>query len=75
MRAAGLCVAVLVVASILPACRQEISGVRFPTHRVSYHSGAKRGEVTTEAIHVNGGLRPGELAAKPADFAPDLPSR
>jgi hypothetical protein len=54
---------------------REISGVRFPTHRVKYLSGLKRGEVTTEAIHVNVGLRPQELAAKPADFAPDLGRR
>jgi hypothetical protein len=51
---------------------KEISGVRFSTHRVNYHSGVKRGEATTEAIHVNSGLRPQELASKPADFAPDI---
>ena len=51
---------------------KEISGVRFSTHRVNYHSGVKRGEVTTQAIHVNVGLRPQDLAAKPADLAPDL---
>jgi hypothetical protein len=54
---------------------KEISGVRFPTHRVKYLSGVKRGEVTTEAIRVNVGLRSQELAAKPAGFAPDLPGR
>ena len=52
---------------------KEISGVRFPTRRVNYHSGVKRGEVTSEAIHVNAGLRAQDLAAKPADFAPDIP--
>ena len=54
---------------------KEISGVRFPTHKVKFLSGVKRGEVTTAAIRVNTGLRPQELAAKPADFAPDIPSR
>jgi len=54
---------------------KEISGVRFPTHRVKYHSGVKRGEVTTEAIYVNVGLRPQDLAAKPADLAPDMRRR
>jgi len=54
---------------------REISGVRFSTRRVNYHNGVKRGEATTEAIHVNVGLRPQELAAKPADFAPDIPPR
>ena len=53
----------------------EISNVRFPTHRVNYHSGVKRGEVTAETIHVNVGLRRQDLAAKPADFAPDIPHR
>lgn len=54
---------------------REISGVRFPTHRVSYHSGVKRGEVTTADIHVNVGLRSQELATIPPDFAPDISSR
>ena len=53
----------------------EVSGVRFPTHRVNYHSGVKRGEVTTEEVRVNTGLRAQDLAAKPVDFAPDLPRR
>jgi hypothetical protein len=51
---------------------KEISGVRFPTHRVSYHSNVKRGEVTTEDIRVNSGLSPDDLAAKPTDMMPDL---
>jgi hypothetical protein len=52
---------------------REISGVRFPTRRVNYQSGVKRGEVTTGDIHVNAGLRAQDLAAKPADAAPDIP--
>jgi hypothetical protein len=52
---------------------KEISGVRFPIHRVNYLSGLKRGEATTEALHVNAGLRPLDLAAKPPDFAPQIP--
>jgi hypothetical protein len=54
---------------------KQISGVRFPTRRVNFHSGVKRGEVTTEDVRVNVGLRPQDLALKPADFAPDIPSR
>lgn len=54
---------------------KEVSGVRFPTRRVSYHSDVKRGEVTTEDIRVNGGLSPKDLAAKPADFMPDITRR
>ena len=51
---------------------KEFSGVRFPTHRVNFHSGVKRGEVFASEIRVNGGLRPADLAAKPADFAPQI---
>src|SRR4029450_5530021 len=40
-----------------------------------YLSGVKRGEVTTEDIRVNVGLRLPDLVAKPADFAPDIPNR
>jgi len=54
---------------------KEVSGVRFSTHRVNYHSDVKRGEVTTEDIRVNSGLRPPELASKPVDFAPDISRR
>jgi hypothetical protein len=54
---------------------KEVSGVRFPTHRVNYLSGVKRGEVTTADIRVNAGLRQQDLAAKPADLAPDRPRR
>jgi hypothetical protein len=54
---------------------REFSGVRFPTHRVNYHSGVNRGEVTTEIVQVNAGLKPKELATKPADFSPEIPRR
>jgi len=53
---------------------KEVSGVRFPTHRVNYQSGLKRGEVTTSDIRINADLRVQDLAAKPADFAPDIPA-
>jgi hypothetical protein len=54
---------------------KEISGVRFPTHRVNYLSGVKRGELTTADIRINVGLQKQALAATPADFAPDIPRR
>jgi hypothetical protein len=54
---------------------REISGLRFPTDRMNYHSGVKRGEVRTEDIRINVGLRKQDLAAKPADLAPDIPRR
>jgi len=52
---------------------KEVSGVRFPMRRVNYHSGLKRGQVNTGTIRVNAGLRAEDLAAKPPDFAPDIP--
>ena len=52
---------------------RAFAGVRFPTSRVKYLTGMKRGEVTTEALHVNVGLKPEQLATKPADFAPEVP--
>jgi hypothetical protein len=52
---------------------KEFSGVRFPTHKVKYISGVNRGETRTESIHVNTGLRPEDLAAKPSDFSPEIP--
>jgi hypothetical protein len=52
----------------------EIAGVRFPTRWANYHNGAKLAEETAEqAIRVNVGLTPRELAARPANFAPDIP--
>jgi hypothetical protein len=42
---------------------------------MNYHSGVKRGEVRTEDIRINVGLRKQDLAAKPADLAPDIPRR
>jgi hypothetical protein len=54
----------------------EVEGVRFPTQRANYHAGVKLAEETTEeAIRVNEGLKPQELAAKPADFAPVIPRK
>jgi len=54
---------------------KEIAGVRFPIRKVKSISGVNRGETMTETIRVNTGLRPQDLAAQPADFAPDIPPR
>jgi len=51
----------------------QVAGVLFPTKRANYHNGVKLGEITNAAIQVNIGLKPQELSAKPADFAPDIP--
>src|ERR1051325_11070636 len=45
---------------VRPKCGMNdggFSGVRFPTHRVNYHSGVNRGEGTTEIIQINTGLK------------------
>ena len=49
---------------------KDFSGVRFPMKRANYHDGVNRGEVTTESLRMNAGLKQAELAAKPADFMP-----
>jgi hypothetical protein len=54
---------------------KEYAGVRFPMRRANYLSDVKRGEVITETIRVNTGLRPQDLADKPANLAPDIPRR
>ena len=52
----------------------EVAGIRFPTQRANYHSGVKLAELKTEpTIRINMGLKPGDLAAKPANFVPDIP--
>jgi hypothetical protein len=52
----------------------EVAGVRFATKRANYHSGVKLAEETDQGtIRINAGLTPQQLAAKPADFAPDIP--
>lgn len=51
-------------------------GIRLPTRRANYHSGAKLAEEVSQGpIRINGGLRPEELAAKPSNFAPVIPGR
>jgi hypothetical protein len=54
---------------------KEVAGVRFPTHLANYHNGTRLAQQTGENIRVNVGLTPQELAAKPADFAPDISHR
>lgn len=54
---------------------KEVSGVRFPTRRINYLRGMRRGEVTTSVITVNVGLRPQDLAAKPVVFTPEIALR
>ena len=55
----------------------EVAGVRFPTQRANYHNGLKLAEITAEgaSIRVNVGLTAQELAAKPADFMPEIPRK
>jgi len=50
-----------------------VAGIHFPTKRSNYHEGLKLGTVAEATIRVGVGLTVEQLAAKPADFAPDLP--
>jgi hypothetical protein len=51
-------------------------GIHFPTKRANYHSGVKLAEEISQGpIRINSGLKPEELATKPADFAPAIPGR
>ena len=49
------------------------ASVHLPTRRANYHNGLKLGEITDATIRVNLGLTIQQLAAKPPDFAPDIP--
>jgi hypothetical protein len=40
----------------------DVSGIRLLTQRANYLSGVKRGEATTEVIHLNAGLQAQALA-------------
>jgi hypothetical protein len=54
----------------------EVNGVRFPAVRANYHNGVKLAEETDKVpLRINAGLKPDVLEKKPADFAPDIPSR
>lgn len=50
-----------------------VAEIHFPTKRANYHNGLKLGEITDANIRVNLGLTVEQLAAKPPDFAPDIP--
>ena len=52
-----------------------VAGIRFPTKRANYHNRLKLGEITDAPIRVNVGFTLDQLAAKPADFYPDLSRR
>jgi len=52
----------------------ETAGVLLPAKRANFHNGVKLAEETAEEdIRVNAGLKPKDLAAKPADFQPEIP--
>jgi hypothetical protein len=52
-----------------------VAGIRFPAKRANYHGGLKLGEITDAAIRLNVGFTLEQLAAKPADFRPDVSNR
>jgi hypothetical protein len=52
-----------------------VEGIRFPTKRTNYRNGIKIIDAKEIRSWVNIGLRRDDLAAKPADFSPVLPTR
>ena len=52
-----------------------VQGMRFPDRVWVLHSGVRLADITTEEVKLNSGLKPEDLATKPADLKPDLPSR
>jgi hypothetical protein len=49
---------------------ETLGGVRFPNRITNFHSGKRLAEITVEWARLNGGIKPGDLAAKPADLRP-----
>jgi len=50
-----------------------LAGMRFPAKRAKYHGGLKLGEITDVTVRLNAGFTLEQLAAKRADFMPDVP--
>jgi hypothetical protein len=49
-----------------------VRGIKFPRRVWILHDGIRLADITTEEIKLNGGLRPLDLAMKPADLSPAL---
>src|SRR5215472_16437694 len=52
-----------------------IQGIHFPERVWVLHSGVRLADITTEDVKLNIGLRPGDVATKPADLKPDRSGR
>jgi hypothetical protein len=52
-----------------------VRGIKFPRRVWILHDGIRLADITTGQIKLNGGLRPADLAKKPADLNPVLSGR
>lgn len=52
-----------------------VHGIKFPRRVWILHNGIRLADIATEEIKLNGGLRPADLAMKPADLDPVLAGR
>jgi hypothetical protein len=49
---------------------ESSGGVKFPRHRINFHSGQKVAEIWTDKVVINAGMKSAELAVKPTDSKP-----
>ena len=49
---------------------ESSGGVKWPRHRINFHSRQKVAEIWTDKLVINRGMKSGELAIKPADSKP-----
>lgn len=54
---------------------ETVQGIRFAHHWTVFRGGVRVAEATVEVTKLNSGLKPEDLAAKPADLKPELSSR
>jgi hypothetical protein len=49
---------------------EKVGGIKFPRRITNIHGGKKLAQITVEEIRLNSGLKPTDLALKPADLKP-----
>lgn len=51
---------------------QAVKGIKFPTEIINYHAGKKLADIRVLETRIDSGLKPADLALKPADLKPVL---